>query len=136
LRGRLERSAPLSLGFVGQAVLDSGRSAGWSRRSRRSGLIGRKWAEWKGNVADFAECHPILQNLTFEDEDDDDCWVLSILAEDCFERAGGVGGVAFAAEADLVGDAAGFDGAFEGDRHPDGVGGDGDGGVDKYSIGP
>jgi hypothetical protein len=58
-----------------------------------------------------------------------------ILAEDRLERAGGVGGVAFVAKADLVGDAAGFDGTLESDGHPNWVGSDGDGGVHQYGIG-
>jgi hypothetical protein len=70
----------------------------------------------------------------FEDEDDDEDEALSrgdlcILAEDGLEGTGGVGSFAFVAEADLVGNATGFDGNFESDGHSDGVGGNGDGGI-------
>jgi hypothetical protein len=91
-------------------------------------------------VAGFEERDRTLQNLTFEDENDDedeyDVWrrTLRILAEDRLKRAGGVGGVAFVAKADLVGDAAGFDGTLKSDGHPDRVGSDGDGGVHEYGI--
>jgi hypothetical protein len=71
-----------------------------------------------------------------EDEDEalsrDD---LPILAEDGLEGTGGIGSFAFVAEADLVGNATGFDCIFESDGHSDGVGGNGDGGIHQDRVG-
>src|ERR1700730_5585495 len=76
------------------------------------------------------EQQPFFEN---EDEDDDE-EDLSILAEDSLERAGGLGRIAFVAEANLVGCAAGFDGLLKSGCHPDWVGSDGDRGIYEDGI--